>query len=209
MWTEYMSTDAGAPVLDGNVGSMNTVLRAILVKGTVRSRLPAGRAFRAPRATSPFRAERRAAALLRERERLGPARGAVQQRMRVPDQATRRRQDCPCRPGFSRPPRRPPTGSSSASRQCGVLALDRIRRRPDAPHVHPVGRLRGRMAAASTSASTTLSRATPDAFNGIAIGRLSSRSRLRLAALPSQETLHILHGRWNGLYGALRRALVH
>jgi predicted chitinase len=32
-WTEYMSTDAGAPVLDGNAGSMNTVLRAILVNG--------------------------------------------------------------------------------------------------------------------------------------------------------------------------------
>lgn len=33
MWTEYMSTDGSAPVLDGAVGSMNTVLRAILVNG--------------------------------------------------------------------------------------------------------------------------------------------------------------------------------
>jgi hypothetical protein len=32
-WTEYMSTDGSAPVLDGNVGSMNTVLRAIGVNG--------------------------------------------------------------------------------------------------------------------------------------------------------------------------------
>jgi hypothetical protein len=185
---EYMSTDAGAPVLDGNIGTMNTVLRAILVNG-YGAKAAAGWA-------EPFAANANVAMFR-------PNGGLLRPYFQVNDAAPRaapfaNASECRIRPhetasGLLAVLTNPfPTGNGLIIRKSKDLSVSPwIAYADDRTLIMFIQSGDYGVGWSGFYIGEYFSlKATPDAFNGIAIGRVTEQVAATPTALPSQETLH-------------------
>jgi hypothetical protein len=190
-WNEYMSTDPSAPVLDGNAGSMITVLRAILVSG-YGAKPAAGwvEPFAAVANVAGFKANS----------------GQLKCYMNVNDSAPRAapfNNGCECRI-------KPSEAASALSTQTGLFPTAAqaangliIRKSKDASASPWIAYADDRTILMFIQSGDYgvgwhgfyvgeyySLKPTADAFNGIAIGRVVEQIAATPTPLPSQEVLH-------------------
>lgn len=194
-WTEYMSTDAAAPVLDGNVGSMNTVLRAILVAG-YGAKAAAGW-------TEPFATAANVAGFKANS-------GQLKCYINVNDAAPRAApfaNACECRikpseaaTGLSVQTGLFPTAAQAANgliirKSSTVTASPWIAYADDRTLIMFIQSGDYGLAWHGFYVGEYYSiKPTADAFNGCAIGRITEQIAATPSALPTQEPLHLLSG---------------
>jgi hypothetical protein len=194
-WTEYLSTDGSAPVLNGSVGTMNTVLRAILTTG-YGAKPSAGW-------SEPFAAAANVAGF-----KAGG--GLLKCYINVNDSAPRASpfndaRECRIKPSEAASALSTQTGLFPTAAQAANGLIIRKSATPDATarawrayaddrtlimfiqsadygnawHGFYIGEIYSRTAA--------------DAFNGMSIGRIIEQIAATPTALPTQELLHVLN----------------
>jgi hypothetical protein len=194
-WIEYLSTDAGAAVLDGTVGSMNNVLRQCLVTGNATAgKAAAGwsEPFAAAGNVANFRA---GAGLLRpymnvndNAPRAAPFANACECRVKVSEAATALSTQTGLFPTAAQVPngliiRKSKNATASP---WIVYADDRTMYMFIQSGDYGVA-WHGLMVGEYFSLDSA-----PDAFNGLTIGRITEQIVGTPTALPSQEVLHTL-----------------